>query len=845
MTTSDEELALSNCESEPVHIPGRLQNFSAILGFDLQTDRVTHMSENFASLSAVPAASILGSDAETVVGDRDVMHAIRGTLGLPTISQQRELVDQFELGTDRTHCDVAVHVSGATCVLELEPVDSSTSRPSEGVQQIRGMLTNLMAEQSVEGLTKSGVTTIRQVTGFDRVMVYQFLPTFEGEVVAEALCPGMTPYLGLRYPASDIPAQVRELMLRVPYRMIADVHDPHTPLISTDPSPLDLTLCHSRGVSPIHLEYLKNMGVSASVNFPIIVRGELWGMFALHHERPRKISPDQRTICELFSQLFSIQLQQELEKEILAHRKRAESTRKAVLKSELPIDDAIEQLWPDLIETVEADGIAIVRGEAVHCYGDTPESSVVRQLTELSDDDILAIDSFASMPDEMAGSLGKSAGMLLLNAGASKSSSGGMQLLFFRNEVIHQIRWGGEPEKKIEFGPNGPRLHPRASFAEYAQTVQGKCPRWRKANLSAAMELRVVIQEVILRDTDAVHVTREKQSKHQDLLIAELNHRVKNVLALVRSISRQTKDSSDSLENYTESFEKRILALSTAHDLIGGSGMQWARLEELIRTEVQPFLNSRQSISIAGPDIGLRADIAPVMALVLHELTTNSAKHGALKQSDGILNITWKHEAGGVAIRWRESNSPTVDPGTRRGFGMTLVERAIPYECNGESQVTFHSDGIEVTFWLPTEATLKLESPPGSAPTAEPSREPAAQSLLSRVLLVEDNMMLALELERLLGLMGCQDLTSVPNQLRGEQALEESTFSLAILDIHLGTGTSFELAINLLDRGVPLILASGYDSSFQLPPELKNVPRLTKPVGQDRLLEAIRLLEIQ
>ena len=103
------------------------------------------------------------------------------------------------------------------------------------------------------------------------------------------------------------------------------------------------------------------------------------------------------------------------------------------------------------------------------------------------------------------------------------------------------------------------------------------------------------------------------------------------------------------------------------------------------------------------------------MALVLHEMTTNSAKHGALKRADGVLDVTWKSEAGGVAIRWRESNSPTVDPGTRRGFGMTLIERAVPYECNGESKVTFHPDGIEVNFWLPSEATLKLGSSPAVA----------------------------------------------------------------------------------------------------------------------------------
>ena len=845
MTNSDEKLALSNCESEPVHIPGRLQTFSAILGFDSQTNHVTHMSENVASLSVVPLANVLGSNIESVLGDREVMHAIRGTLGLPTISQQRELIGLFKLGEDRTACNIAVHVSGGTCVLELEPQDALAIRSSDSIQQIREMLTILMTGQSVNGLMDVGVNVVRRITGFDRVMAYQFLPSLDGEVVAEAVSPGLTPYLGLRYPASDIPAQVRSLMLQIPYRMIADVHDPHTPLISADQTPLDMSLCHSRGVSPIHLEYLRNMGVAASVNLPIIVRGELWGLFALHHCRPRKISPDQRTIGELFSQLFSIQLQQKLEKEILSQRKRVDSTRTALRENELPIEQAVEQLWQDLVGIVQADGIAIVRGEAIHCYGDTPEASVVRQLTELSEEDTFAIDSFSSLSIELGGSMRKSAGVLQLNTGASRGSMGGMRMLFFRNEVVHQVRWAGEPEKRIEFGPNGPRLHPRASFAEYVQTIKGKCQHWTKANISAAMELRIVIQEVILRDTDAMQLGREKQLKQQDLLIAELNHRVKNVLALVRSISRQTKDSSDSLEEHTEAFERRIEALSTAHDLIGDSGLQWASLEEIVRTQILPYLNSQQAIFIGGPGIGLRGDIAPVMTLVLHELTTNSAKHGALKRASGKLDVTWKHEAGGVAIRWRESRSASSDPGTRRGFGMSLVERAVPYECNGESKVTFHPDGIEVALWLPSEATLKLGSLPKPEPETDSIPVTTAPSILSRVLVVEDSMVLALELECLLTKMGCQDLTSVPDRIRGEQALETSTFSMAILDINLGSETSFELAKKLVERGVPLILVSGYDSGFQVPPELEHVPRLTKPVSRDKLLQSISRIEVK
>ncbi|MBB3210481.1 light-regulated signal transduction histidine kinase (bacteriophytochrome)/CheY-like chemotaxis protein [Rhodopirellula rubra] len=795
-------------------------------------------------MTSISIDQLLGQQVDRVLVDRDLLHEIRGAMGVPSIGQQREHLGRFDLGDNSFRCDLSIHLSGDTAVLEIEKAETEVAVERGGVQQIRGMLSGLRSGLGVENLMRSGVEMVRQVTGFDRVMAYQFLPSFDGEVVAEAACPGMTPYLGLRYPASDIPRQVRDLMLRMPYRMIADVRDPHTKLLGREERPLDLTLCHGRGVSPIHVEYLQNMGVTATVNLSLIVRGQLWGLFSLHHDRPRKLNMELRGVCELFAQLFSVQLQQEIEKEILSHRRRADSTRETLRRVDQPIEVVFERLWKDLANIVDADGIVIRRGDAVHPFGDTACDEFVRSLSDLSSDDVYAIDTFNSTILTQGDGQSQSAGVLLVQIGSGSDAKHESQIMFFRNEIVHDVRWGGEPEKRIDFGPNGPRLHPRASFDEYIQTVKGKCRPWTRANVSAAMELRGIIQEVLLRDTDAVRQDRDRQAKHQDLLIAELNHRVKNILALVRSIARQTKDSSASLENYAEAFEKRIAALATAHDLIGGSGLQWARLREMVQTELEPHRGRDHSVSVSGPAIGLRGDIAPIMALVLHELATNSVKHGALSHPAGALDVSWKHDAGGVSMVWRESNSPVRPAAKRRGFGMALVERAIPYECNGESELTFHGDGIEVQMWLPSESTLLLnDSPKSHVQKVDIESVGVRPLILDQVLVVEDNMVLAMELERLVTSMGCQKVQSVPDASRGEQAMAKSHLTLAILDINLRTGTSFELAKSLIRQDIPVILASGYDSSFQVPPELGHLPRMTKPINHGDLAKIIESLQ--
>ena len=846
-----ETLALNDCDKEPVHIPGRIQPFGAMMGFNLQSGQVHYQSENLGSLLEINESTSLGLGYEDVLarlGDRKLVHEIRGALGLPTIRTQRDRVGVFDLVGKRV--DVSVYATADTAVVEFEPDAAVPDRPQSPVSTVRSMMSAVREGDGMMPLLDSSVKALRLLTGHDRVMAYKFFENGDGEVVAEAKGPGIEPFLGLRYPAWDIPTQVRQIMLRAPFRVIKDIRADHVGLLmSPAVQPLDMTFSHLRGVSPIHIEYLENMGVRATMNTSIIVRGKLWGLFAFHHHRPRIATPDQRSICELFGQLSSMMIQQEEERDRLSARQRARSTVSAIEATiadpESPDDDidfVVDRLSADLMKVVQADGMGIIRSDSTKLIGETTAPEVVSRLAEAATDDVVSIDRLSQVNASIHGSLGKSAGTLMLRLPNDE------WLAFFRNEVIHEIRWAGGTDKEITVGPNGPRLTPRGSFAEYKESVAGRCNPWTESDLNSASEICREMWKIV--QVTAVEQSKQlqQQKRFQDLLIAELNHRVRNTLALVRSIARQTTASSVSLEQFVEMLEKRITALSTAHDLIGGSGLQWAQIDDLLRVELKPYEFDTSRVLIEGSPIAVRADVAPLVALLFHEMTSNAAKHGALSQQGGCLTVRWHEDSGGVSIQWQEDLGRELSEPDRRGFGWSLIERALPYECGGRSSIRFGGKQLLIDFWLPQESVHRLsEGETASAASLSQSKSKVESEVslnlqgIESALVVEDNMVLAMELERALLELGVTSVDTMPNADLASSAIETQQYDCAVLDINLGGETSFAIAELLQTNGVAIVLASGYDSKYELPRSLLNVPRLTKPIGRVDLVNAINL----
>ncbi|QDT63155.1 HWE histidine kinase domain-containing protein [Calycomorphotria hydatis] len=837
MTTED--VALSNCDREPVHIPGKIQTFGGLLGFDLQTMEVHYCSENLQEIIPSCSPDCLGKKIDQLDLSRDLVHGVRGLLGLPTITRQRERLGVLQIGGKQV--EIGVFLTDGIAVLECELVEPPSARSQTPIARVRSMLAQLDTSQDLQLLLNSAVNTLRHLTGFDRVMAYRFLPSGAGEVAAEARSPAVNPFLGLRYPASDIPKPARELMVKSPFRVISDIRDPHAKTLSNRDKPLDLGLSQLRGVSPIHVEYLENMGVRSTMNTSIIVHGQLWGLFAFHHYRRFQLSPDHRSLVELLGHFVSLEVQQQLEKQKISDRKRHQSLLSAVREHRYEsILGLFHQYANELMSALDADGVTILTEEEITHFGETPADSIARQLQSHSQEELFHFNRLNENLELTGDELSNTAGAIVLKINPQKNIS----VIFYRNEVIQSVRWAGMPEKNIKFGPNGPRLHPRGSFEEYRESVSGECAQWTESNYAFAGELRWLLIQMDDSSPDEVAEELMRRMQHRDLLIAELNHRVRNILALVQSIARQTKSSATSVEEYLAAYESRIAALASAHDQVGASGLQWANIRKLIETELNPHLSSnKQHISISGDPIAVRAEVAPTVALVIHELCTNAVKHGALSPTGESLDIHWTYDSGGLMLAWRERMKEQITTPGKTGFGLSLIERAIPFECNGECTMRFEPDGLIVDLWLPHDAVRTIEEPRSSRNVS--STETATKPGFSRgrVIIVEDNTVLALELESQLQALGFESIQAFGSVAAGMEAVKTTEFDLALLDINLEGEVSFDIAFELLKTNTPIVFVTGYDSHDEVPEELAQLPFIIKPVSQSTLEAHIKTLE--
>jgi len=829
------QLALSNCSKEPIHIPGAIQSFGAVIAADDALECITHVSENIRLFLHAPAPDdILGQPLEAVLTG-ELVHDLRNVCGLPSVLSQCERLGSYDVCGQSV--EVSVYRTSTRVVIELERCLAARSRTSASVIQVKAMIEQL---DNPSEILSMAVQELRNRTGCDRVMAYRFAADGAGEVVAEARSNDMEPFLGLRYPASDIPDQAKALAQKTTIRVIEDVSSPAVLVLALDPAEpqLDLSLALTRRPSPIHIEYLNNMGVAATTTVAITVSGKLWGLFAFHHRQSKLLSADFRSMLALFSQLFSLRFQQVLAEEQFHDRKRTASSLYHIVSSQSLDTDwklTVAAALPQLCQLLLAQGAAIVQnGSILEFYGSIPTPASVCALVAHSqgplETDIVTLESLAELALPEVAGWGECAGALLLSLTADEP----LYLVFFRGEVAREILWGGNPEKKeIQYGAFGPRLVPRASFEAYKEMVEGRCTPWNRHNVATALEIRT---ELFRLSESRMQLFQQRQ---QNLLISELNHRVRNILALIRSIARQTGESADSLTDYTQSLERRIVALATAHDFGSGHALEWPAIRRLLTIELQPYLaEADPRVTLIGPDVGFKASFVPTFVLVLHELVSNAAKYGSLSVMSGRLTVRWFVQAGGLSFQWKESNGPTVVAPQRRGFGRDLIERSIAYEFEGESTLSFDADGVCATFWIPS-SLVRWKKPLLVDPVPDMPRSvetvPAKQ-VLGSVLVVEDNMLLAMEMERCLQQLGFEQIDAAPNVARAIALIEkmqtqQTPYRVGILDIELKKETSFEIAIALQTHKIPFVFVTGYDSKhLEVPTSLKDMPRLQKPI---------------
>jgi light-regulated signal transduction histidine kinase (bacteriophytochrome)/CheY-like chemotaxis protein len=840
---------LTSCDVEPITRLERIQSFGFLLAMSRKWV-VVRVSANLEAMLGIKPADALGMTLDSFV-DSESLHEVRNRMTGLSATGGVERLYGVPLINGRPPFDIAIHYSGDLCVLEGEPagLDSRTDAAS----LVRKMVARLNTHTSLDALHQDAARQVRSLTGFDRSMIYRFLPDGAGEVIAEVVNSGKEEFLGLHYPASDIPLQARVLYLRNSFRIIADVCSTTIPLQSESDAPtepLDLSLAITRAVSTVHIEYLRNMGVAASLSISIVVEGKLWGLIACHHESAKLPTFVTRTAAELFGQMYSMTLESRL-RLIADHQDREGRQAVARMVKSIAANDTLLTdpgwLHDVMREMIQCDGVAIMNNHSVSAWGATPAAvdveSIARLLAALSPNEVFVSDNLGSLRPQFPPLPEIAAGVLCIPI----SSAAGDYIMLFRREQLQEMRWAGA-SGKVMFTGDGQRISPRKSFAAFSESVRGQSRAFTEPERKIAGEIRAGLIEIALRGSHENAVEQSLAGGRQEVLIAELNHRVRNVLALIRGLISQTHGEGGDSAKYVESLNGRVQALARAHDRVTRQNWGPGPLNAIFDDEIAAYVpTQRNRFTISGPRILLAPQAYSAVALIVHELVTNSSKYGALSDS-GRVEVTLNVVPGeGLQFKWREMGGPLVSVPTRRGFGSVIIERVVPFDLQGTALVSYLPAGLEAVFFIPERHLASADEFDHRTPAAPSALTNGAPQVDSRplagfnVLILEDNLIVALEAEDLLLSLGAASVVAVSTIAAATKVRETTSIDFAMLDINLGFENSLGFAASLRATKTPFLFASGYGEQKKVGESILAELTVSKPYDREALQSAIAL----
>lgn len=832
---------LNNCDREPIHIPGSIQPHGCLLACDARMAKVLRHSANCAEMLGL-SGDINNRDVRDLLGDA-LTHDLRNALTVAPEVGRPAILPHMSLPNGQ-RVNISIHSQRANVILEFEP----SKGPSNPTLIVREMMGRIKDINDVDTLVKRSTRLIKAVLGYDRVMMYRFDDDGSGKVISEAKQLHLESFLGQYFPASDIPQQARKLYMQNPIRIISDARGDRVhlvPELDGSGEPLDLSFAHLRSVSPIHLEYLRNMGVGASMSISIMLNGEFWGLIACHHYGPKVLDMAERVAAEVFGEFFSLTLLS------LRQKRKLELTNNARLSLERFLQVAshhnnVDELFAHSLQEfrtlIDCDGIGLWMNGNWTGLDSTPPAQhiepLIRFINGVAQGHVWATHILSQLFPQSEDYYELVSGIMVIPLSQTPRD----YLIFFRKERLQTLNWAGNPEKTYETGPLGDRLTPRKSFAIWKETVHRQSEVWSESDREVAEAVRSVTVEVVLRQNELMQEERQKADVRQRILNEELNHRVKNILAVIKSLVGVKTKPEQSLIDYVDALKGRIQALSNAHDqVIRGSGS--GQLQELVRAELSPYQNPHTTIQMEGPMVVMESRAYAVLALVIHELSTNAAKYGALSRPGGRLELHWGWTEGGdCEIFWDESGGPAVTPPSRRGFGSALIDRSVPYDLGGKSEITFQPSGLSAYLLVPARFLSGFDH---KAVLTDSEINEVDQPFMGAIdkslpiLLLEDQMLIAMDAEMMLGDAGFNMVITAGSTPDAMAQLKNITPSIAVLDINLGNHTSIPVAEELHRRGVPFLFATGYAERSIIPDVFKDVIVINKPYEAQALMDAI------
>jgi light-regulated signal transduction histidine kinase (bacteriophytochrome) len=533
---------LTSCDREPIHIPGSVQPHAAILALQAQDFRIVQAGGDTQGLLGAPAQTLAGTFADAIFNPDQIVR-LRSLLDNMAPLARPLPALRLPAGAHTPPVDVVAYTSGRLLVLELEPV--LEAEPDDALSLVQRMMRHVQPAASSVALYQVIVDEIRAATGFDRVMIYRFLPDGSGAVEAESIAGGVESFLGLHYPESDIPKQARALYLHNWCRLIPDARYAPAPIVPrTDPAgaPLDLSQSAVRSVSPVHLNYLANMGVVASMSLSIILRGKLWGLIACHHGAPRYLPHRLRTACELFAEMASSQIEMKLAAADFQAQLQASSIHEELvtrMSQEMDLAEGLIRVRPNLLDFIPACGVGLWVDGSFSGMGDAPTApqikALVTWLNQREREGVFCTDNLPALYPPAEAFADVASGLLAISVSRTPRD----YVLWFRPEVIRTVTWAGNPSKDVVADTD--ILTPRASFAAWRQSVRLHSEPWRDVEVDAAHRLRLSLLEVVLRRIDQISRERETARAHQELMTRELDRRLEQWQSVAKALQEETE----------------------------------------------------------------------------------------------------------------------------------------------------------------------------------------------------------------------------------------------------------------------------------------------------------------
>ena len=553
-------VTVENCADEPIHIPGSIQPHGLLLVLEEPAFTITQVSSNAPAVIGMATDTLLGQPLSRLIGKEShanlVEEAQQSDLSPknPFLKNINPLNFTIQAGNQKHTFNGVMHRSNRGLVLELERITKDQRLTFGHFYDLsRKSMLALQSTENLQELYDVAALEVRRLTGFDRVMVYRFDQAWNGDVVAESKKKEVSDsFLGLRFPATDIPAQARALYLKNWLRFIPDVAYQPATLVddgqSPDAPPLDMSYGVLRSVSPMHREYLRNMGVQATLTISLVKEGELWGLIACHHRTPHHIPYQVRIASEYLGQILSLQLslkQKSDQKQIDLEQRRVHALLMETVTRQKDYTQGFVVASAETLTLTDSRGAAVLHEGKMQLIGQTPTAEQVQDLLvwlkdRLNEVDYLFSTHTLSQEYEPAAHYSDvAAGVLVLQVAKPQQS----YILWFRPEVVQEVHWGGQPDKFVVQEDNGTyRLHPRRSFSLWKEQVQQMAAAWEEGHLEVARTLRNALKDIF--------VFKAEEYRQQKETLEQLNKKLEEEVAAREQTQKLLEMSNAELERF-------------------------------------------------------------------------------------------------------------------------------------------------------------------------------------------------------------------------------------------------------------------------------------------------------